>query len=86
MKRIVVNGKKYDISFKNVENKWWCAYVILKGKKIKNYTVLGNCTYREEDVYGVDTAHAYNSKMTFDEKKEDAERQIRNVIKDYNKV
>lgn len=43
----------------------------------------GNETYREGNVIGVDTLHYYNQKMSYEEKKEDAIRQIKIIIDEY---
>lgn len=95
MERIQIDKKNYDIGLtingshlpKNLsisdEPRWICAYVILK-RTNKDYTEFANCTYREDNVYGVDTAHSYNDKMTLEEKRQDAIKQIRKVIKAVN--
>ena len=68
-------------------NKYYCAYVYLPKLSHKMYSEgLGNeCTYCKGKVAGVDTAHYYNDNMTLEQKFEDAMRQIKTVIKDYNK-
>lgn len=91
IKEIIVNKKKYTISLiplgiptsKDKSMKWWCAYVILKGKKIKKSYNLMCCTYKEKNVYGIDTNHLHNMSMSYEEKYKDAIRQIKMLIKSY---
>ncbi len=90
MKRIEtikVNNKNYDIFLMPVgidKDRWVCAYVKLKPIKEIAEDYLDNCTYHEEDVYGIDTAHSHNFNMSYEEKEEDAIKQITGLIKDFN--
>ena len=90
MLRITVDKKEYDIALIPVDSgitkepHHICAYVILKGKRIKEYMDLDCCTYKEGYVYGIDTAHFDNMKMTIEEKEIDAIKQIKLLIKSYN--
>jgi len=43
-------------------------------------------TYRKGKIIGVDTAHYYNQKMTYEQKKEDAIRQIKTIIDEYEEL
>ena len=79
-----------DVTFILMESEsltpWVNAYVLFKRKPLHE---LGNETFDEYTeqgvVLGVDTAHSHNSKLTFDELKLDAERQIKEIIKNYKK-
>lgn len=83
VKEIEVEGKSYDVMIV-WRGSHYCAYVTLKDKEIKDYMDLGNCTYQNDNVFGVDTAHYYNFEMTAEQKKEDAIEQIKDLIKEYN--
>jgi len=89
---IKINKKSYIIAIKKVESRsnhftdWFCAYVILKGKKIIDSDVLSYCTYRDGNIFGIDTAHFWNEKQTEEEKFEDAIKQITCLIKSYNRI
>lgn len=91
IKIIKVDNKLYFVSFVKVNRhmlpSFYNAYVILKGKKIKSdeHLALANCSFHEKNVFGVDTIHYYNETMDLKEKYKDAERQIKQVIKAYNK-
>lgn len=81
--KIIIDGKVYYITLKEighdgVPGKWICAYVDLKGVKKND---LDNQTYHTGDTYGVDTAHTWNDNMSLEEKKKDAIRQIKELIK-----
>jgi len=77
------------------EHRHYCAYVILEEWKRKPddeppnlsepESILSCCTYYEKGVYGIDTAHHFNERMTAKEKFEDAIRQITGLIKDYDR-
>ena len=66
---------------------WYCAYVLLgKLKKgVESYD-LGNCTYHDGNVFGVDTNHMHNWNQSKEEKHADSIRQIKEVIKSYNRL
>ena len=98
LKEIKINKDIYVVSFQslgslvplktNLDKKevaWVCAYVILKGNKPDCYMDLENCTYNNDDVFGVDTNHSHNWNMTFEEKFKDAEEQIKDLIKSFRK-
>lgn len=81
IKRIKVNKKFYDITLILIETgsgKWYYAYVYLD-RKDKND--LDNCTYNHGNVYGIDTMHYFNTNQTIEQKKDDAIRQIKELIK-----
>ena len=63
------------------------AYVFIdNANKKKDYE--GNppyVTFQDGKVLGIDTAHSFNENETFEERKKDAERQIREVIKFFKK-
>ena len=44
------------------------------------------CTFHEGNVYGIDTNHGHNMNMTLDERYVDAKKQIKALIKHYNKI
>jgi len=86
IKKIKVRGKNFLIVFlinqtPTLANKmleWYCAYVYLDNPKLEN---LDNCTLHNVNTYGVDTIHYFNDGQTLAEKKKDAERQIKELIK-----
>ena len=83
------------VSFKDIEKRlekpskrlkilqdYFTAYVYLKHLTV-NMETFGEQTYRKGNVIGIDTSHYYNTEMSSEEKKEDAYRQIINVIEEY---
>ena len=65
------------------------AYVNIPEIKDMNYPFEGigcECTYHNGDVLGIDTIHGYNKDMTFEEKYQDAVKQIKSVIKEVKGV
>ena len=87
IKKIIVNNKEYFITLIrlgvpkdkfNITGELICAYVYLDNP-IDN-SDWSDWTYHEGNVYGVDTAHWHNNEMTLDEKREDAIKQITELI------
>ena len=63
------------------------AYSEIKGSKILNLEKLnGSCTYQEGDVFGVDTAHHYQSDYSMEEKTISAINQIISVIESIQRI
>ena len=58
----------------------FCAYVYLPFPKEKEYCYE---TFRHGKTIGIDTNHWNNEKMSIDEKREDAIKQIQEVIDEY---
>ena len=56
----------------NIDLHWFCGELQLR-----------NETYRNGNTIGIDTAHSWNDHTSFEEKKQDAIRQITELIKDY---
>lgn len=87
-------GKKEYIIFLvriNLGNRFFLdyinAYTYLENiGKYANHFDNSMATLIRDHFVGVDTAHNYNENMTIDEKREDAIRQIKIVIKEYNKM
>lgn len=85
-----IEGKNYDITLIKVISliklsyidDYILAYVYLD-KNVKRE--LSCCTYHHGNIYGIDTAHYYNTKMTLEQKESDAVRQITELIKDYGR-
>ncbi len=71
------------IKFPSPINDYVNAYVYLDGLENMECDFLGNETYREGNVVGVDTAHYYNEGQTLEEKLEDARQQIKDIIREY---
>lgn len=63
------------------DREWFCAYVELQDSNVLSDYYLGNVTYREDDVLGVDTAHAFNEGQPLENKLSSALHQIERVIK-----
>jgi hypothetical protein len=83
---IVVKGRTYRIRLVKMTlspmPSYYCAYVDLSDI---DALISGHSfgeTFREGNTFGVDTAHMYNDKMSLEEKRQDAIRQIRGVIEE----
>jgi len=63
-------------------SEWICAYVYLN-KKVKGE--LAWETFHKGNMYGIDTNHSHNEDMTIEERRTDAIKQIKLLIKDYFK-
>lgn len=77
----------FDVTFlklgSGLRNGWICAYVRLDtpAEDIQ----YASETFREGNVIGIDTNHAFNVEMNIDEKMEDAKTQINDVINHYRR-
>ena len=61
-----------------------CAYVrLIPPFRCNDEYEYSNETYREDDVFGVDTAHFYNRNMDMNQKLDDAKRQITELIEEH---
>jgi len=84
IKKIHIAGKNYFITILKLgENldiirEYYTAYVYLDNPKLEDLT---NCTYHNDNVYGIDTAHSFNFYMTSEQKEKDAIKQITELIK-----
>ena len=65
--------------------KYVCGYVYLDNIEILEKNI-GQETYRKGNVIGVDTAHSYIDNMTYEEKREDAIRGVKEIIDIYETV
>ena len=78
----------YDVTFLKIKtsyNTWITAYVRFDEPSSREGGYPTE-TYNEGDVYGVDTAHLRNEKMTIDEKIQDARSQIKVMIVVHNGI
>ena len=91
MRRIKINDRYYDIAIVGIRYKidtinHYCGYVILSQLPPDfDYDNLSCCTFKDGNVFGVDTNHIWNLDQTLEEKEEDCIRQIKDLIYDYNK-
>ena len=78
---INVAGKEVNIREVDMQIEiFYDAYVELKGSHLLSDEALDYPTYRDDDIVGVDTGHAYNEDQTPAEKVIDAIKQITEVI------
>ena len=68
------------------DSEWFCSYVTIPGSKVLKDEWLNCPTFRENDEFGYDTAHAYNDKQTLAEKLDDAILQVQHGIEQALKV
>lgn len=79
----IENVEGHDVTFLKIKteyNEWITAYVRFDSPIGRDECGYPTETYNENDVYGVDTAHLHNERMSIDEKIEDARRQILEII------
>jgi hypothetical protein len=64
------------------------GYVYLPGLEKSNIPDgnLGSETFRNGNIVGIDTAHYHNEKMTYEQRKADAIRQIKEIINEYESL
>lgn len=77
----------HDVTFLKitlVDHAWITAYVRFDEPLNRDEYGYPTETYEEGDVYGIDTAHLYNERMTIQEKIVDARRQILDMIHTHN--
>ena len=85
--KIKVRGKEFIVSFHKLgllNNEWFTAYVYFEGIELRDeysYMDFSYCTYNEDNVWGIDTNHLFNDRMTLEEKYRNAEEQIKSLIK-----
>ena len=85
IKQIRVNKRDYLITILKL-GEYYTAYVYLDGSRKYEEEFLNYPTYRNGDVVGIDTNHSFNMEMSIQEKYKDAIRQIKNMIKAYQKI
>ena len=86
---MILNG--HEVRFKRVvmgKEAWYCAYVTLNNSRMWKYTIehMGNVTYHEDDVVGIDTAHAYNEGQTDTGKLVNAIMQMQIILNRWNEL
>lgn len=87
IEKIKINKQDYYITIIEIEcsiGNYYTAYVYLDNANFDD-DLLSNCTFHQDNIYGVDTMHYYNQVMKIEEKYDDAIRQIKELIKSYNK-
>jgi len=79
----IENVEGHDVTFLKIKseyNEWITAYVRFDEPTGRHDYGYPTETYHEDEVYGIDTAHLHNDRMTLQEKVEDARRQILEII------
>lgn len=88
--KIVKEIDGHVVFFKRVNSNsmssWVCAYAYFPNGHGVNPDNINFCTFEEENCLGVDTAHSWNYGMSLEERYDDAERQIREVIEQVKKI
>jgi hypothetical protein len=83
IKKIHIDGINYFITIlklgedSNIIGDYYVAYVYLDNPHLEDLT---NCTYHNDNVYGIDTAHLVNLDMNLEQREKDAIKQITKLI------